>query len=213
MKQAKPFVDVYTHLERKDFEALGTWDREFNKGRVFKPWRKVKHPQLGDVEVGGLDLRVGISNPPYERIAEVCERQSAAFLRVASLVPRVAIEVRGQERLADNLMRLDVRIVNRGYLGTYGISSAKKLPHSEPLRMSVECDGPRLAAPTEPSIEIGHLDGWGRGLYNGPTIFAPWTRGNIHEKVVSLVAEGRGRLKLKVGSCRVGYKSFEVAID
>jgi hypothetical protein len=210
MKQMKPFVDVYTHIDRRDFEALGKWDRDVNKGRVFKSWRKVRHAQLGDVEVGGLDLRVGIGNPPYEMLAGVCESQSAAFLRVASLVPRVAIEVKGQERIGPNLTRVDVRIVNRGYLGTYGLSSAKKLPHSEPLRVSIEASGVKLAAPTEPVVEIGHLDGWGLGLYNGPTIFAPWTRGNVHEKFVTLVAEGRGKLKLKVGSCRVGFRSLEL---
>jgi hypothetical protein len=180
---------------------------------VFKPWRKVKHPQLGEVEVGGLDLRVGVSNPPYEKLAQVCEQHSAAFLRVAALVPRVDLEVLEKKKLGANLTRIDVRVVNRGYLGTYGLASAKKLPLSEPLRLTAECEGVRLAAPGESVVEIGHLDGWGRGLYNGPTIFAPWTRGNIHEKFVTLVAEVRGRLTLRVGSCRVGYRTFEVAVD
>ncbi len=211
IKQMKPFVDVYTHLDRENFVALAKWDREKNGGRVFKAWRKVKHPQLGDVEVGGLDLRVGVSNPPYEMLPEVCTKQSAAFLRVASLVPRVAVEVTKQEK-AGSLTRIDLRIVNRGYMGTYGLSSAKKLPHSEPLRMTTECDGVKLAAPGEAVVEIGHLDGWGRGLYNGPTIFAPWTRGNIHEKFVTLVAEGKGRLRVRVGSCRVGYRSVDVTV-
>jgi len=212
MKQMKPFVDVYTHLERKDFESLAKWDRDVNKGRVFGKWRKVRHPQLGDVEVGGLDLRVGVSNPPFEKLNEVCEQQSAAFLRVAALGPRVGIEVVKQEKVGGSLTRVDVRVVNRGYLGTYGLASAKKLPHSEPLRMTAECTDVRLAAPAEPAVEIGHLDGWGKGLYNGPTIFAPWTRGNIHEKFVTLVVEGRGRIKLRVGSCRVGYKSIDLEI-
>jgi hypothetical protein len=77
----------------------------------------------------------------------------------------------------------------------------------------MEGAGLKLAAPGESSVEIGHLDGWGQGLYNGPTIFAPWTRGSVHEKHVTLVVEGRGKLKLRVGSCRVGFKSVEVAID
>jgi hypothetical protein len=212
MKQMKPFVDVYTHLERKDFEALAKWDRDANQGRVFGKWRRVRHPQLGDVEVGGLDPRVGISNPPYEKLAEVCAQQSAAFLRVAALVPRVDLQVLKREKLAESLTKIELRIVNRGYLGTYGLSSAKKVPHAEPLRLTAECTGVCLAAPAESVVEIGHLDGWGRGLYNGPTIFAPWTRGNIHEKFVTLVAEGRGRLKLKLGSCRTGYKSFDIEV-
>jgi hypothetical protein len=61
-------------------------------------------------------------------------------------------------------------------------------------------------------VEIGHLDGWGRGLYNGVNIFFPWTRGNVHEKFVTFVVEGKGKLKLKVGSVRVGFKTLEVNI-
>jgi hypothetical protein len=61
-------------------------------------------------------------------------------------------------------------------------------------------------------VEIGHLDGWGAGLYNGSSIFMPWTRGNVHEKFVTVLAEGRGTLTLKVGSCRVGYLSVDVAV-
>ena len=212
MPQPKPFVDIYTRLDRKDFQKLAIWDKEFNKGRVFKAWRKVKHPQLGEVEVGGLDTRVGISNPPYEMLKEVCEKHSAAFLRVASLVPRVDLEVLSQEKAGPNLTKIEIRVVNRGYLGTYGLSSAKKLPHSEPLRLTSECAGVCITAPAESVVEIGHLDGWGQGLYHGVNIFRPWTRGNVHEKFVTLVAEGSGSLKVKVGSGRVGFKTFEIEI-
>ena len=212
MEQKKPFVDVYTRLDRKDFIALAKWDKEANKGRVFKPWRKVKHPQLGEVEVGGLDIRVGISNPPYERIAEVCEKHSAAFLRVAALVPRVELKVLKQEKIGADHTRVEVRIANRGYFATYGINSAKKLHHSEPLRLTVETQGVKLTAPTESTVEIGHLDGWGMGLYAGANVFFPWTRGNVHEKFVTLVAEGKGKVKVRVGSVRVGFRTLEVTI-
>ena len=67
-------------------------------------------------------------------------------------------------------------------------------------------------APAEAILEIGHLDGWGAGLYGGPSVFMPWTRGNGHERFVTLVAEGRGTLSVKVGSCRVGYRTVDVAV-
>jgi hypothetical protein len=209
----KPFVDVYSKLDRKDFEALAKWDREVNKGRIFKPWRKVEHPQLGEVDVGGLDLRVGISNPPYEKLAEVCAQQSAAFLRVAALLPRVHVEVVKKDVLAPNLTRVELRVVKRGYLGTYGVSSAKKLPFSEPLRATFECEGgTQVGSPTEKVDELGQLDGGGRGLYNGVSIFFPWTRGNVHEKFLTLVVEGHGKVKVRIGSVRVGFQAIEVAV-
>ncbi|MGE5093742.1 MAG: M14 family metallopeptidase [Betaproteobacteria bacterium] len=213
LEQKKPFVDVYSRLDRKDFIALAQWDREVNQGRVFRPWRAVKHPQLGDVEVGGLDLRVGISNPPYEKLGEVCAQQSAAFLRVAALLPRVGLEVAKKDMLAPHLTRIELRVVNRGYLGTYGLSSAKKLPLSEPLRATFECEGDvRVGSPTEKVVELGHLDGWGRGLYNGVSIFFPWTRGNVHERFLTIVAEGHGKLKVRVGSVRVGQQVLAIDV-
>ncbi len=212
IERRKPFVDHYTHLDRKDFLALAKLDQEMNQGRIFKPWRKVDHPQIGAVEVGGFDPRVGISNPPYEKLAETCATQSAAFLRVAALVPRIAVELVKVEPLGADQSRIRIRVVNRGYLGSYGLSSAKKLPHAEPLRASIESEGIKLLAPAGPVCEIGHLDGWGTGLYAGANIFRPWTRGTGHEKFLSLVVQGRGQLRVTVGSCRVGHQTIKVEV-
>ena len=203
----KPFVDHYAKLERKDFLALWKMDREVNQGRIFKAWRKTQHPQLGEVEVGGFDGRVGISNPPYEKLAETCATQSAAFLRVAALVPQVSLEVVKTENLGDAHTRVELRVINSGYLGTYGLSSARNLPHAEPLRLTLEGDNFKIVAPAETVIDIGHLDGWGTGLHHGMSIFLPWTRGNVSQKTVTLVVQGIGALRLKVGSCRVGWQT------
>ncbi len=209
----KPFVDHYTKLERKDFLALAQWDRDRNQGRVFGHWRKCRHPQLGEVEVGGLNLLVGISNPPYEELGQVCEQQSGAFLRVAALLPRVTLEVVGRDVLGKNLMRFELRIANRGYLPTYGMGAARRLPHVEPLRLTTRCEGDvQVGAPMQAVQELGHLDGWGQGLFGGGSIFSPWTRGNGHERFVTLVAEGKGRLAVRVGSCRVGYRTLELDV-
>jgi hypothetical protein len=108
---------------------------------------------------------------------------------------------------------VELRVINSGYLGTYGLSSAKSLPHVERLRLSVEGDNFKIVAPGEAVIDIGHLDGWGTGLHHGISIFFPWTRGNVHEKNVTLVVQGTGPLRLKVGSCRVGWQTKVVAID
>ncbi len=211
--RTKPFVDHYAKLDRKDFMALWKMDREVNQGRIFKNWRKTQHPQLGEVEVGGFDDRVGISNPPYEKLAETCAAQSAAFLRVASLVPRVSLEVVRTEKLGDAHVRVELRVINRGYLGTYGLPSARNLPHAEPLRLSIERDNFKIVAPAETIIDIGHLDGWGTGLHHGMSIFMPWTRGNVSEKTLTLVVQGEGALHLKVGSCRVGWQTLVVPMS
>jgi hypothetical protein len=61
-------------------------------------------------------------------------------------------------------------------------------------------------------VQLGHIDGWGTGLHNGPSIFMPWTRGNAQERFVTIVVRGRGRLQARVGSARVGYRQVEVEL-
>jgi len=159
----------------------------------------------------------------FEMLPKVCEQHSDAFLRVASLVPRVVVEVVKTENLVTpaatkgqsagvQFTRVELRVANRGYLSTYGLSSAKKLPFSEPLRATFEAEGLKITAPSESVVELGHLSGWGQGLYNGVNIFFPWTRGNVHERFVTLVVEGKGKLRIRVGSARVGFRTVEVAI-
>ena len=212
IERKKPFVDHYSKFSRKDMRALAAFDREHNAGRVFGAWKKVQHPQLGEVEVNGFDPRVGIWNPPYERLAETCRTQSAAFLRVAALAPRLSLAVVSQDKVEGHT-RIDIRIANHGYLASYGLPSAKALPHCEPLRLRAVAEGAVLLAPTEAVIEIGHLEGWGGGLYGGPSVFSPWTRGNRHERFVTLLVAGSGSVQVEVGSCRVGSQTITVEVS
>ena len=212
IERKKPFVDHYSKFSRKDMRALADFDRQHNAGRIFGSWKKVTHPQLGEVEVGGFDPRVGIWNPPFERLADTCQTQSTAFLRVAALVPRLSLSVVGQEQ-ADGHTRIHLRVANHGYLGTCGLPSAKSLPHAEPLRLKASGEGLTLLAPAQSVVELGHLDGWGSGLYGGPSVFLPWTRGNGHEKFVTLVVKGTGRVHIAVGSCRVGQLALSLDVD
>ncbi|MDO9094105.1 MAG: M14 family metallopeptidase [Rubrivivax sp.] len=212
IERKKPFVDHYSKFSRKDMRALAAFDQQHNAGRIFSGWKKVQHPQLGEVEVNGFDPRVGIWNPPYERLPETCNAQSAAFLRVAALVPRVSLTLVGQDK-ADGHTRVHIRVANHGYLGTVGVPSANDLPHVEPLRLTAKGEGVTLLAPAEAVVQIGHLEGWGGGLYGGPSVFSPATRGNGHERFVTLVVAGKGRVHVEVGSCRVGVHRLVVDID
>ena len=167
----KPFVDHYSKWTRKDMRTLAAFDLQHKDSRVLGPWKKAQHPQLGEVEINGFDPRVGLWNPPYERLADTCRAQSASFLRLAALAPRVSVTVVKQAKIEGH-MRTELGIANHGYLAGYGIPSAKTLPHAEPLRLTARAEGARLLAPTEAVVEIGHLDGWGAGLY-----VARWSSG------------------------------------
>ena len=209
----KRFVDRYTHLDRADMEKLARWDAEHNEGRAVRPWTKTDHPQLGEVEVGGLDPRVGLWNPPYDKIDEVCRGQAAAFLRVAALAPKLVVADKQLTSAAEGVKRLDITVENRGYLPTNVLSSAKKLDWNEPLYATVETRGCQLANPREAHREVGHLDGWGRGKYDGTgALYYMRSRGNTGAKTLSWTIKGSGLVSVRIGSCRTGWITERVEV-
>ena len=217
LERKKRFVDNYTHLTRADMLKIAAWDRDKNAGRSLLPWRAFKHPQLGDVEVGGIDPRVGMWNPPASEMPGVCTAQTAHFLRTAALAPAVAVDAVETHALdaaqSSPLTCVTVTVANHGYLPTFILDSAKELTHNEPLWADVTCDGCELAEPSAAHREIGHLDGWGRGLFDGSgALYAVGTRGTTGARRVSWVVRGRGTMTVRAGSCRVGWVTRRIDI-
>ncbi|MEZ4321904.1 MAG: M14 family metallopeptidase [Myxococcota bacterium] len=200
LAKTERFVDRYTHLDRADLEALARWDATHNQGRIVRPWRPFDHPQLGKVEIGGLDPRIGFWNPPPERLAEVCAAQVQVLLHAAALAPRLHAEARAEVR--GGLTHVTVTVENRGYLPTHVCAHGTKLVHDEPVFVELIADGPCLG-PTR--IEVGHLDGWGRGRWEGSdALFFQRTRGTSGRRVVHFTLEGAAEA-VRVGSSRVGW--------
>lgn len=211
LERKQRFVDSYSHLTRADMIAIAEWDRDHNRGRVFGAWRPFEHPQLGAVEIGGVDPRAGVWNPPPEHLGEVCRQHSAHFLRLASLAPSISVRELDRRRDGD-LTRLAIAVENRGYLPTHILSSARSLELSEPLSLDLTCGGAATLA-SESRHAIGHLDGWGRGQFGGEaTPYYQRTRGTTHRRVIQIAVTGSGTVTARAGSCRVGHVSatFEI---
>ena len=213
MQRPPKFVQYYERVSREDVVKLAWWDRDENNGRSFPPWREVDHPQLGKVEVGGIDPRVGIWNPPLHELGDLCLSQSTAFLRVASLAPRIKIGNVERESLAGGITRVEVEVFNDGYLGSYGLPSAKKLDFNEPIYATAKTERCELVDLGTSHQVLGHLDGWGRGLHSGQNLPAyPGTRGNTHVAFATYFVRGTGTLDLEIGSCRAGFLRVRLTI-
>jgi hypothetical protein len=211
LPRKKPFVDVYGQQDRADLEKIALWDRMHNQGRTVVPWKPMHHPQLGDVEVGGLDVRVGVWNPPYEMLDAMCRGQSAVFQRMLSLLPRVTTTIE-TEALGAHTFRVQVRVKNEGHLATHGIPSAKALALSEPLIVDVIPAGAGVVRDGARRV-VGHLDGWGHGRFGG---MGTWpyqaTSGASTDATVSFVVDGTDAITVRVGSSRVGFHQHRVAL-
>jgi len=205
IERRKPFVDHYSRLTRDNLLALAKFDREKNSGRIFRGWKRFRHPQLGEVEIGGTVSTVGLNNPPYEMLADICQRQAAMYLRVAAMAP--ALEM--QARYANG--RIEVDVANAGYLPTYVLDSAKKLALDARVFVEVEPQGGCTIDPRDARTEVGHLEGWGRGLYN-EYIFYQRSRGSVSRRTVSIPVQGRGKVRVRAKGLRVGEVVQEINI-
>jgi murein tripeptide amidase MpaA len=200
----RPFIRNYMDLMREDLEAIARWDRQHNAGRAFVGWREFEHPQLGKVEIGGIDGRVGLWNPSFEKLAEVCEQHSAAFLRVAALATRVGFASVTTEAVADDLTRIEFAVENRGYLSSSVLSSARKLVWNEAPYLELDCEGCAIVEGSSRTT-LGHLDGWGRGIGAGLDLpHLPWGRGSTGTAKYSVVIRGSGAVTATIKSCRIG---------
>lgn len=202
LPKAKRFVDRYTQLDREHVEKIATWDRDNNPTPVVLPWRAFEHPQIGEVEVGGIDPRFGLWNPPRGELAAICTGLSNVFLRLTAMTPRVKLGAR-VERLADDHARVVVDVTNAGYLATFGIPSSRELPFNEPLYVDATAEGCELL--DEAHRQLGHLEGWGRGRGSMGELFHQRSSGSVSRTRTAFTVKGKGTLKLRVGSCRVGF--------
>jgi len=213
MPRPPKFVQYYDRVSRADLVKLAWWDRDENDGRSFPPWRPFEHPQLGPVEIGGVDPRVGIWNPPLHALAEMCASQARAFLQVAALAPRLRITEIKRHPLPGGITRVEVAVQNDGYLGSYGLPSARKLDFNEPVYATARPDGCELVDPGAAHQRLGHLDGWGHGLHSGLNLPAyPGIRGNTNTAWASYLVRGTGSLEVRIGACRAGFVTTRIAV-
>jgi hypothetical protein len=207
------FAQYYERVTRADIVKLGWWDRDENSRRAFPPWRPFEHPQLGKVEIGGIDPRIGIWNPPEHELPQLCATQADVFLRVAALAPRLRIGRIKREPLAGMLTRVEIEVLNDGYLGSYGVPSAKALDFNEPVYATATTERCELVDPGAAHQVLGHLDGWGHGLHTGQNLPAyPGTRGTTNVAWATYLVQGQGVLDVRVGSCRAGFVTARISL-
>lgn len=207
------FAQFYERVTQKDLVKLAWWDRDENSRRAFPPWRPFEHPQLGKVDIGGIDPRIGIWNPPQHELPQLCATQADVLLRVAALAPRLRIGRIKREPLPGTLTRVEVEVLNDGYLGSYGVPSAKALDFNEPVYATATTERCELVDPGAAHQVLGHLDGWGHGLHTGQNLPAyPGTRGTTNAAWATYLVQGQGVLDVRVGSCRAGFVTARISL-
>jgi hypothetical protein len=134
-------------------------------GRGVMPWRPFEHPQLGEVELGGLEVKFGVLNPPGPLLARELERAVPFALGAMGAAPRLRVIASGAEEVAPGVQRVWANIGNDGFLPTYGSERRRRVPPgcgpggSLVARLSLP-DGAELLPGSAPATQqLEHLAG------------------------------------------------------
>ncbi|MEI7754681.1 MAG: M14 family metallopeptidase [Actinomycetota bacterium] len=97
-----------------------------SNGGNYLPWEPFDHPQLGRVEIGGMDWFNVMTNPPLHLLVDEIKPHAdfAVFQALAS--PCLEIISASATPLADGVWQVDVAIANTGWLPTQISAHATK---------------------------------------------------------------------------------------
>jgi len=113
------WIDWYRDHPVADDLKLLKWSDEHCDGKAFVSWQPFKHPQLGDVEIGGWDKMNFWRNPP----PALREREAARFPQwltyIGLALPRLQILHTEMQALGDHTWRVRLAVCNTGYLPSY----------------------------------------------------------------------------------------------
>lgn len=175
-------------------------------------WRTVDHPQLGEVEVGGLEYLKTVRNPPTEQLPQECEKIWKITERARRTLPEVSadIEIR---RIGDELHRLRVVLENRGCLATSGLDRGRDLSSTPGCGIRLKLDD---GLQTDDALRrsMDHMEGWGNfrtGSGQHPEYATLSTRG--HRSFAEWTLRGSGTVTVEWSAGRGGHGSETAAIE
>lgn len=173
---------------------------ETSHPELVQSWTSFEHPQLGAVEIGGLDYLRTIRNPPESALKRELEVGRIASERMLRALPSCRVELQVTEE--EGLHRVRVLFENLGYLGTESLRAFQECPRvSATLGLA---DGLTIVSGTA-AQELPHLDGWGvsRATSARNPVY-PSLPARGHRQYAEWWLKGAGRIDVRWTAGRAG---------
>ena len=184
------------------------WDDEANKKNGFKPWTKLVHPVLGEVEIGGFHPKFFAQNGPAWNLETWISKQSLFNLGMALELPQVEFKDVSVKALPNKEYEIRVKWSNTGKLPV-ALEQAKRVKIVQEDRLTLNIDKNLLKGFEEAKVVITLPT-----LFD-KTIFAGYTAPNETKEGifrVKLNQTGSVKAKVKLLSTRGGYQEKEIVI-
>lgn len=113
------YIDWFRdHPVEDDLKMLAWADKKL-KGKGYIDWTKFKHPQLGEVEIGGWDKIYAFRNPPPHLLEKEIAKFPDWLVWNALISPKLELIHAKAENIGGDAYRIEVAVQNTGYLPSY----------------------------------------------------------------------------------------------
>ncbi len=141
-----------------DVRVLRWFDADSIDG--FVAWTPYRHPQLGEVEIGGFRPHAA-TNPPHDRLAELAPAHGEFALYLAGLLPSVRIASTKVTAHGGGVFRIEADIENTGYLPT-AMAQGVRAESVRPVMVQLGVPNESIITGDAKTNYIDALDGSGK---------------------------------------------------
>jgi len=125
-----------------DEPKLLLWNDFAMGGAAFAPWTKVRHPTLGEVEVGGWKPYLR-ANPPAALLPELAKKHGDFLLQLGGLFAELRVGDVKVENLGGGIFRVSAAVVNEGWLPSV-CSMGERSRRPRPTRLDLDPGAAKL---------------------------------------------------------------------
>ena len=164
------------------------------------------------MEIGGIDFKFILQNPPKAFLEEDIKKHVSFLLREAKTLPRVGFDLAEAKKLADGLYQVTALVGNRGFMPTYVFREAMKNPRLDEIEVSLL--GASEIIEGKETTKIGQLEGYGSCGHMSWNFPATTVEEKPLKKKLTWVirAEAGSTVTLTASSSRIGRCSAEITL-
>ena len=205
-------VNRYFYPTENELTKIYTWaNKLFPTNYFYSEWKKFKHPQLGDIEIGGWRKERLFRNPPEKFLEKECEKVFKIILSQVKATPLVFVKSKKAKKLSADTFLVSIVYKNSGFLPTNGSDQAVKAGVIKKPKLGIALSKTQKLVQGEQQFEIDHLSGRLR--------FLPWhtplgflTRSNTNECLVEWVVHGKGVVNVRADFQRGGVLETKIIL-
>lgn len=152
-------IDWYREHPLEDDLQMLKWNDEVLQGKGYVDWYPYKHPQLGEVELGGWDIMNMWTNPPLKFLEKEIRPFPDWIVWHALISPRLVLLETRVTSLGKDSYRVRLVIQNEGWLPTYVTKKALERRTTRGLIAEITLPEGASLESGKPREELGELEG------------------------------------------------------